>query len=83
MLKEKIWNISLPQAAEFFRSQEDVTAESGNVFVFRACRITLKELKPAKMGIWSGKRINLRMEGEEADMEEIYHRFFMRFLSMG
>lgn len=83
MIKEKIWNISLPQAAEFFRIQEDVTAESGNVFVFRSCRITVKELKPAKMGIWSGKRISMRMDGENADVEEIYHRFFMRFLSMG
>ncbi len=83
MVKEKIWNISLPQAAEFFGGQEDVQAESRNVFVFRSCRIVLKELKPASMGIWSGKRVNVRMEGEEADVEAIYHRFFMRFLSMG
>ena len=83
MTKEKIWNISLQQAAEFFRGQEDVQEERGNVFVFRSCRIIMRDLKPASMGIWSGKRINMRMEGEETDVEEIYHRFFMRFLSMG
>ena len=83
MTKEKIWNISLQQAAEYFRGQEDVQEERSNVFVFRSCRILMRELKPASMGIWSGKRINMRMEGEEADVEEIYHRFFMRFLSMG
>ena len=83
MTKEKIWNISLQQAVEYFRGQEDVQEERSNVFVFRSCRILMRELKPASMGIWSGKRINMRMEGEEADVEEIYHRFFMRFLSMG
>ena len=83
MVKEKIWNISLQQATEFFRGQEDVTEERSNVFVFRSCRIVMRELKPAKMGIWSGKRIHLRMEGEDADVEEMDHRFFMRFLSMG
>ena len=38
---------------------------------------------PAKMGIWSGKRIHLRMEGEDADVEAIYHRYFIQFLSTG
>ena len=83
MVKEKIWNISLQQATDFFRGQEDVTEERSNVFQFRSCRIIMRELKPAKMGIWSGKRIHLRMEGEDADVEEMDHRFFMRFLSMG
>jgi hypothetical protein len=35
------------------------------------------------MGIWASKRIHLRMEGEDADVEEIHHRFFIRFLSQG
>jgi len=83
MIKENIWNVPLQRAAAFFRGQEDVTAESTNVFVFRSCRITMKELKPASMGIWSSKRIHMRMEGEAADVEAIYHRFFLQFLSLG
>ncbi len=83
MIKDSIWNVPLPRAAEFFREHEDVTEESANVFLFRSCRITLKEQKPSRMGIWSSKRIQVRMEGEDADVEEIHHQFFLRFLSLG
>ena len=83
MIKENIWTVPMERAAAFFRSQEDVTQERPNVFVFRSCRIVMKELKPASMGIWSSKRIQMRMDGEDADVEEIYHRFFLQFLSLG
>ena len=83
MIKENIWNVPLQRAASFFRGQEDVTEERANVFVFRSCRIVMKELKPASMGIWSSKRIHMRMEGEDADVETIYHRFFLQSLSLG
>jgi len=83
MTKEKIWNVPLQRAVAFFRGQEDVLEERANVFVFRSCRIVIKELKPASMGIWSSKRIQMRLEGEDADVEEIYHRFFLQFLSLG
>ena len=84
MMKENIWNVPLQRALAFFRGQEDVTEESVNVFVFRSCRIVMKELKPARsMGIWSSKRIHMRLEGEDTDVEAIYHRFFLQFLSLG
>ena len=83
MVKENIWNVPMQRAVSFFREQEDVTEEGANVFVFRSCRISMKELKPASMGIWSAKRIRMYLEGEDADVEEIHHRFFLRFLSLG
>ena len=83
MLKEEIWSISIQRARSFFREQEDVTEESGNDFLFRSCRIHLTELKPKGMGVWAAKRIQVRMEGEDADLETIYHRFFIQFLSTG
>ena len=83
MIKEKIWSASIQRAAAFFRQQEDVTEESSRAFLFRSCRIDLKELKPASMGIWAAKRVNVRFEGDDADVEEIYHRFFVQFLSLG
>ena len=83
MIKENIWNVPLQRAVAFFRDQEDVTEERANEFAFRSCRIVMKELKPAKMGIWSSKRIQMRMEGDDADVETIYHRFFLQFLSLG
>ena len=83
MLKEEIWSISIQRARSFFREQEDVTEESGNDFLFRSCRIHLTELKPKGMGVWAAKRIQVRMEGEDSHVEDIYHRYFIQFLSTG
>ena len=83
MLKEEIWSISIQRARSFFRDQKDVTEEGINDFVFRSCRIHLTELKPKGMGVWAAQRIKLHMEGEDSDVEEIYHRYFIQFLSTG
>ena len=60
-----------------------MTEESINCFVYRTCRIQLTELKPKGMGVWAAKRIKVLMEGENADVENIYHRYFIQFLSTG
>jgi len=83
MIKEETWAVSIQRARAFFREQEDVIEESPTAFVFGTCRIQLTELKPKGMGVWAAKRIQVRMEGEEADLENIYHRYFMQFLSTG
>ena len=83
MLKEEIWSISIQRARSFFRDQEDVTEESITDFTFRSCRIHLTELKPKGMGVWAAKRIKVHMEGEDPDVENIYHRYFIQFLSTG
>ena len=83
MVKEETWSISIQRARAFFREQVDVTEAGINDFVCGSCRITLTELKPKGMGVWAAKRIQLRMEGEDADVENIYHRYFIQFLSTG
>ena len=83
MTKEEIWSISIQRARSFFRDQENVTEEGINDFSFRSCRIHLTELKPKGMGVWAAKRIKVHMEGEDADVENIYHRYFIQFLSTG
>ena len=83
MIKEEIWSISIQRARSFFREQEDVTEEGANTFSFGSCRIDLTELKPKGMGVWAAKRIQVHMEGEMEDVENIYHRFFIQFLSTG
>lgn len=83
MRKEEIWSVSIQRARTFFREQEDVTEESTNLFLFGTCRIQLTELKPKGMGVWAAKRIQVRMEGDDADVENIYHRYFIQFLSTG
>lgn len=83
MTREETWAVSLPRAQSFFREQSDVTEEPGGLFRFGTCRISLTELAPSGIGIWAARRIRLRMEGETSDVEAIYHRYFIRFLSAG
>jgi len=83
MLKEETWAVSIDRARKFFREQEDVAEHTCNTFSFRSCHVTLTELKPKGMGVWAAKRIRVRMEGEDADVEELYHRYFIQFLSTG
>ena len=83
MRKEEIWSVSIQRARAFFRDQEDVTEEGLNDYTFGTCRISLTELKPKGMGVWAAKRIQVCMEGEDADVEAIYHRYFIQFLSTG
>ena len=83
MMKEEIWSIPIQRARSFFREQEEVIEEGINDYVFRSCRIHLTELKPKGMGVWAAKRIQVRMEGDDADVETIYHRYFIQFLSTG
>ena len=83
MIKQEIWSVPIQRARAFFREQEDVSEERIDVFVYGTCRIQLTELKPKGMGVWAAKRIQVRMEGEDADVEAIYHRFFIQFLSTG
>ena len=83
MIKQEIWSVPIQRARAFFREQEDVSEERIDVFLYGTCRIQLTELKPKGMGVWAAKRIQVRMEGEDADVEAIYHRFFIQFLSTG
>ena len=83
MVKEEIWGIDINRARRFFDEQQDVSCQGRNEFAFGSCVITLMELRPKGMGVWAAKRIQVRMEGEDADVENIYHRYFMQFLSTG
>ena len=83
MTKEETWSVPMQRARAFFREQADVTEETPNLFYCGTCRIELTELKPKGMGVWAAKRIHVRMEGEDTDVENIYHRYFMQFLSTG
>ena len=83
MIKEETWSVPIQRVRAFFREQEDVTEETINNFTCGTCQITLTELKPKGMGVWAAKRLQIRIEGEDADVESIYHRYFMQFLSTG
>lgn len=83
MMKEETWAVPIDRARRFFREDPQITEESPNCFHSGTCRIELTELKPRGMGVWAAKRIRVRFEGGDADVEQIYHRFFIQFLSTG
>lgn len=83
MVKEEIWSVSMDRARAFFHSQEDVLEQETNLFSYKSCSARITELKPKGMGVWAAKRMKLHMEGEDADVSELYHRFFIQFLSTG
>ena len=83
MIKEEIWGVSIGRIRSFFQSQQDVFSVSPDEYVFRSCRIRLTELAPACTGMWRAARTRLHLEGEAADVQSIYHRFFLQFLSAG
>ena len=83
MRKDEIWSVSIQRVRSFFRAQADVTAESGNAFSSRSCRLGLGAPEPGGSGIWAAGRTRIRMEGPPEDVEAIYRRFFMQFLSAG
>lgn len=83
MVKEEIWGVPIERIRQFFREQEDVTEQDDNHFSYANCAITLWELKPRGLGIWTSRRTRIHIEGNDADVSEIYHRFFIRFLTAG
>ena len=83
MIKEETWGVAIDRVRRFFREQPDVREESPNRFLHGSCTVTLTELKPKGMGVWAAKRCRVHFEGDDADTETIYHRFFIQFLSTG
>ncbi len=83
MVKEEIWSVPIDRARAFFCSHDDVQQEGTDEFCFNSCHVRLTELRPKGMGFRAAKRVKLYMEGEDQDVSELYHRFFIQFLSTG
>ena len=82
MLLNENWAISAERIEDFFRHQDDVTESSGEFF-YKSCCITLTPLPPSQAGIFSLSRTAVRMDGPDEEVQEIHHRYFLRFLSAG
>ena len=83
MRKEEIWSVPISRVRAFFRAQPDVSEAAADCYLCRSCRITLAELPPRGEGIWAAARVQVCMEGDEADVQPIHRRFFHQFLSAG
>ena len=76
------WAVAPERVSAFFCEQTDVLPE-GDGFRYRSCMISLIPLSGHAMGKWEIPRTRVFFEGGDADVQEIHHRFFLRFLSAG
>ena len=79
---EENWGIAMQRVQQFFCSQPDVCPIPQG-FQFADCKITLFPAAGMLMGKWPQERTVIRIEGPDAQVREIYQRFFLRFLSAG
>ena len=79
---EENWAVASDRISAFFGEQPDVQAE-GAGFRCRSCMISLIPLSGQAMGKWEIPRTQVIFEGGDEDVQEIHHRFFLRFLSAG
>ena len=82
MRMDENWALALERISAFFLEQADVQAD-GNGFRYRSCTITLVPISGQAMGKWEIQRTQVVFEGDDEDVREIHHRFFLRFLSAG
>ena len=76
------WGIAFARVDEFFASQRDVERIGGRSFVFGNAHIELMELPEKRIASLRMARTRVIITGE-ADADEIYRRFYYRFLSAG
>lgn len=82
MQRSEIWAVDCSRVEDFFRSQPDVNPTGGE-FRYGSCEIRLESLPLRRMGGLSFPQTCVSFNGEEENVNEIYHRFFMRFVSAG
>ena len=82
MRREGNWAVDEDRIRAFLVAQPDV-AQAEDGFTFGSCQIRLIPFSGQLFGKWQQQRTIVIMEGPEADISQIYQRFFLRFLSAG
>ena len=82
MIIEENWAVDPRRVRSFFAEQPDAsTIPEG--FDVGGCTVTFSEAEGSLLGKWTMRRTNVRFEGDESAVKEVYRRFFLRFLSAG
>lgn len=78
---DEVWGIRSLRAAEFFADAGGTAGENGSCFTFENAAVILEPQPDRKLGslIIPGTRI--KITGDGAD--ELYHKFWLKFLSAG
>ena len=83
MNRKETWGIPFTYILDFFSNQPDVLHIENGSFQFENCRIHIVQLPDSDFGSLRLPRTSVEFSGETDDLEHIYHRFFMKFLSAG
>lgn len=82
IIKKEIWAVTHERIERFFSEQAGVTA-SPDGYVSGNCVITAERLEDRLLGSLSFPQTSVTFEGERDDVEKIYERFYMNFMSAG
>ena len=82
MIREENWAVPVGRIRKFFRTQPDVTEWDG-AFYWHSCRVCVGAAEHTPLGSLQIPRTLIEMTGEEADVDALHRRFFLRFLSAG
>lgn len=79
----RVWSIPVRRIRAFFTSQKDVCASGEDIFSFGTCRVLLTVLPERRIGTLAFPQTRVEFCGDEADTSELYHRFWLNFISAG
>ena len=79
----EIWSVPEDRIGKFFCAQSDSSKTENGCFCFEGCEVRLKPLSERRVGAFSFPRTEITFAGEKDAVEEIYHRFFLQFISAG
>ena len=77
------WGLPLVRVEEFFLSQGDVEQIGANHFRFGHCEIQVCALPDQRLGSLVHPRTQVEFFGDSTDIDVIYRRFVLNFLSAG
>lgn len=82
MERSENWAVDCRRIVQFFRTQPDMQ-ETDFGFLAGSCEVHLTKLADHQVGSLYFPQTNMTLRGEPQEVEEVYHRFFMRFVSAG
>lgn len=82
MRYDEIWGVSYRRIWEYFAALDGVTQTGEGDFLLNGVSITLVKLADKRLGSLTIPQTRVVLLGDEA-VKEIYHSFFLRFLSAG
>lgn len=80
--RREIWAVTYERIERFFMNQPDVEP-SDEGFMFGSCIVRITSMDNRKLGSLSFPQTEVSFDGCSCDLEKLYERFRMNFISAG